>query len=109
MLEFVCYFIPAFISISLHKYLLKEEKNSNLIIYYGVYVALTNLITLLIVFLKNHYRNIVFSEISITYCFKYLLVSTIISVILPYFIKVIIKNIEINVEVKRNESNKKNK
>ena len=103
MLEFVCYFMPSFISIMIHKNILKEDKILNLVLNYGVYVALNNLFTLTIVNLRHGSQIVDFSAVNVTYCFKYLLMSTVVSIVLPYIMKIIVKNIEINVEVKANE------
>lgn len=109
MLEFICYFMPSFISILIHKNILKENKIINLVLNYGVYVALTNLLTLIIVNFRHSSQVVEFSAVNVTYCFKYLLMSTIISIILPYIMKIVVKNIEIDVEVEMNEPKKENK
>ena len=107
MLDFICYLFPAFISINIHKYLTKEDNTRNLVIYYGIYVLLNNLFSLLILFIKNYNVVLDFNLINITFLTKYLLLSTILSIITPYLVKIVTKNIEIDVEV-NNEKKRKN-
>lgn len=112
MLEFICYFMPAFISINIHNNIEKNNKLDKTILYYGIYVTLNNLFSLFIVQIKNINKPFEFGMINVNYCFKYLLISTLISIIMPYLVRIIIRNIEIKVEVKENEkkkSKKKNK
>lgn len=106
MLEFICYFMPAFISISIHNNIVKNTKVEKTFIYYGIYVALNNLMGLFIVQIKNINQPFDFSMINVNYCFKYLLVSVIVSIITPFLVRIIIENIEIKLEVKRNEKKK---
>ncbi len=107
MLEFICYFMPAFISINIHNNIEKNTKLEKTIFYYGIYVVLNNLFSLFILQIKNINKPFEFSMINVNYCFKYLLISTIISIIMPYLVRIIIKNIEIKVEVKENEKRTK--
>lgn len=106
MLEFICYFMPSFISLNIYKNLVKMKDLKQFIIHYGIFVSLNNLFTLLIVMIKNLDKSFEFSMISVTYCFKYLFFSIIFSIIMPYIIQIINRNIEINVEVKKNEKSR---
>lgn len=109
MLEFVCYFMPSFISITIHKNIMKEENTVNLLLYYGIYVALNNLLSLTVVMIRHMSEYVFFDNINVTYCFKYLLTSIVFSIVIPFIIKLIVKNIQINVEVKANENNRQGK
>ena len=47
MLEFICYFMPAFISLSIFRGLGKKDYTTkDYIIYYGIFVVTNNLFTL---------------------------------------------------------------
>ncbi len=109
MLEFICYFMPAFISINIHNNIEKNTKLEKTIFYYGIYVVLNNLLSLFILQIKNINKPFEFSMINVNYCFKYLLVATLFSIVMPYLVRIIIKNIEIKVEVKENETKKQKK
>ena len=102
MLELICYFFPAFISLNIHTKIMNENRIKKEIYYYGIYVALINLFTLSFVYIRHH-DIFTFEMISVLYCFKYLLIATIIAIIIPFIIKIIIKYIDIDVEVQKNE------
>lgn len=109
MLEFICYFMPAFISINIHRYLTKDTKSENTIIYYGIYVAINNFLTLIIKNV-NHLRDVInFDVVNVTYLYKYLGVSIVISIVTPYIINIIIQNINIRVKVNKNEKKQSKK
>ena len=86
MLEFVCYFMPSFISITIHKNIMKEENTVNLLLYYGIYVALNNLLSLTVVMIRHMSEYVFFDNINVTYCFKYLLTSIVFSIVIPFII-----------------------
>ena len=109
MLEFICYFMPAFISINIHRYLTKDTKLENTIIYYGIYVAINNFLTIVIKNIK-HLRDVInFDVVNVTYLYKYLAVAIVISIITPYIINIIIQNINIRVKVNKNEKKQSKK
>ena len=107
MLQFVCYIMPAFISLSIHKKITKETNNTNLIMRYGIYCTLINLLTLFVAVIRHLKDPYTFNMITVTFCFKYLAIATLFAFIMPYVVKIIIKNVEIDVEVKKNEIKKK--
>ena len=105
MLEFICYFTPAFISIIIHRYLTKNNKLDNTVLFYGVYLALNNFLTLIIKNIKHLMEDLSFNVINITYCYKYLLVAIIISIVMPYIIYVISNNFQVKIKAEKNEKN----
>ena len=109
MLEFICYFMPAFISVAIHRYLTKDTKIENAIIYYGIYVTLNNILALIIKNFKHLREAIPFEIINISYLYKYLLVAIVVAIIMPYFINIIIQNVNIRVKVNKNEKKQSKK
>lgn len=108
MLEFLCYFIPASISIKVYEHLNKKELSlKDNILYYLIFTALNNLFTLVAISIKNYKDVLSFDKIGITYCFKYLLMSVCFAIITPFIISIIRDNISLRVEVKKNEKTKK--
>ncbi len=92
MLEFICYFMPSFISLSIHNYLFNEKDTRRMIINYGIFCVVNNLITIFIIMIRHINEIYTFDRINMNFCFKYLAVSTIFSIITPYIVN--IKNIK---------------
>ena len=106
MLEFICYFTPSFISLVIHKKLTKNDKIENIVLYYGVYLAINNFMTLILKNINHLSEKITFEMINVTYCYKYLLVAIIISIVSPYILYMISKNINIGIKAVKNEKKK---
>ena len=54
MLEFVCYFMPAFISLSIFNSLRKEKLDKKeFIMFFGIFTVLNNLLTLFMICIKH--------------------------------------------------------
>jgi len=107
MFEFLICFLPSTISTAIYRNNKEEKDVKELIINYGIFLTINNLLTLLVVIFKHFNEAFGFDRINLTFCFKYLLVSTIFSVITPYIVKIFVDTIEIKVEVKKNDKNKK--
>ena len=108
MLELICYLMPSFIALNIHKYINKETDKTNLFIYYGIYCTLVNLLSLLAVAIKHRKSSVSFDMmITPSFCVKYIMLSILLSIVLPYVIKIIKNNIAIDIEVKRNEKKEK--
>ena len=84
MLQFICYLMPSFISLGIHKNITKEKDNINLMIYYGIYCALNNLFTLFIAVIRHLTNPYTFDMITVSFCFKYLFVAIFFSIIMPF-------------------------
>ena len=106
MLEFICYFTPSFISLVIHKRLTKNDKLDNLVLYYGVYLALNNFITLILKNIKHLSERIGFEMVNVTYCYKYLLVAIAVATVMPYILYMLSKNIEVGIKAVKNEKKK---
>ena len=110
MLEFLCYFFPAFISLKVYNHLSGRELSiKNSIVYYGMFSVFNNLMTLSLIYIKHYNQVLTFNRIGITYCTKYLIISFIFSLINSFIYNFFEKNIKIRLEVKKNEKNTKNK
>lgn len=109
MIEFICYFMPAFISINIHRYLTKNTKLEDTIIYYGIYVTLNNVLAIIIKNIKHLREIIYFDIINISYLYKYLLIAIAVAIITPYVVNIIIQNINIRVKVNKNEKKQSKK
>lgn len=110
MLEFICYFIPAFISLSIFRGLGKKDYTKiEYVIYYGIFTVFNNLLTLSMICLKNFNQVLSFDKIGITYLFKYLVMAVIFSIITPFVVYILSANVKLRVEVRKVEKNKKRK
>ncbi|MBR2603792.1 MAG: hypothetical protein IKE10_02045 [Bacilli bacterium] len=110
MLEFICYFMPSFISLKIYNYLNKKEfKVKDYFIYYGIFTVLNNIIVLSIICFKNYNEILYFDRVGITYLFKYLIMMIVSSIITPFIVSIIESNVKFRLEVKKSEKPKKNK
>ena len=67
MLEFLCYFIPASISLKIYEHLKQSEFSlKDNILYYLIFTVLNNLFTLLVISIKNYKYVLSFDKIGIT-------------------------------------------
>lgn len=107
MLGLICYLMPSFISLGIYNSKEKTELRK-LIIHYGIYCVINNLLTLLVFYAMNIQNTVVIDFNVLQFAFKYLFGSMIFSIITPYMVKIITTNIEIKVEVKKIEKTKKN-
>ena len=108
MLEFICYFMPAFISLSIFRGLGKKDYTTkDYIIYYGIFVVTNNLFTLTMICLRNFNEILYFDRVGITYLFKYLIMSVVFSIITPFIVPILSTNVKLRVEVLKSEKSSK--
>ncbi len=107
MYQIIGCFFPTFASLLIHTKISRKATNYiSLILYYGTYCTINNLLTLFVVVLRHFNEPYAIDTLTINFCFKYLLVATFFSLITPYLVKVINIRIKIDVEVKKNEKRK---
>lgn len=105
MVEFMCLFFPAFISIYVLDKIDKKMKLEDKIIRYFIYCILINLIVFTVVSTSNGFIIMYPDKYMFTLVFtiKYLFMSIILSYILPYAIKYIKDNFKIELNLKKHE------
>ena len=110
MLEFVCYFMPAFISLSIFNSLRKEKLDrKEFIVFFGIFTVLNNLLTLFMICIKHFGEILNFDKIGITYLFKYLLMSIVFSIVTPFIVSILNTNVRLRLEVFKSEKKKRKK
>ena len=110
MLEFICFFMPSFISIVIYHYLNKTIIDmKRVVIEYGVFNTINNVVVLSFVCIKHFNEPFGFDSINISFCFKYLLFALVVSLVSPLIVKIIKENIKVGIEVRKNEKTKKSK
>lgn len=104
MLEFICLFFPAFISILIEYN--KKIEVKKLVLLYFLYNSFINLISIVITII---YKKGVVSNISenfdvFNFCLRYLGISIIIAFVLPYLFEFIVKNFNCKIEIKKGKN-----
>lgn len=106
MLGLICYLMPSFISLGIYNNKKKQELRQ-LVIHYGMYCVINNLLTLLAFYALNTQNTVIIDFNVLQFAFKYLFVAMIFSILTPYIVKIITANIEIKLELKKIEKTKK--
>ena len=106
-MEFVCFFVPSFISLYIDLRINKINKFSyELIIKYFIYIFIINLLGYTAVYLISSEKNFYYMESIFTYefIFKYMWMTLLFAIILPIILKIIEENVKVNILVrKKNE------
>lgn len=101
MIEFICLFFPAFISLSVLERINKKKEIIERINRYAIYNILINTLVLLIVAYLTNFQKLSLDSntFSTVFSLKYLVIASIIGLILPYMFNYVRKNFKI--EIKR--------
>jgi len=104
LLEFICLFFPAFISILVESKKGLEVKKLALL--YFLYNSIINFISILITII---YKKGIVSNVSenfdvFIFCLRYLGISIVIAFVLPYLFEFITKNISCKIEIKKEKN-----
>ena len=112
MFTLFCFITPSFIVLKIIEIIVKDKKNSELIIDYFVINFIVNFFTILLFSfaLKNNEVNLVslmslYSAYTIKYCF----VAVIISILFSFFYATVQRNVQINIDISKGKKNERKK
>lgn len=110
MIEFLVFFFPSFISLGIvYKSNDYKKSTQEFLINYAIYTTVINFVSLLIIYAYRYGEIITLdnSTFTVSFAFKYMMVSMFIAIMLPVLDKTIRKIIDIKIEVKKYNGKKR--
>lgn len=109
-MNFIMLFLPGMIGLNFYMYLKKGKLNmTEMIMKYGIITFLINFINMasLYIVLEYKYTALANLDYTISFIFKYMLMSLIISLVVGFILHVIEKSVELDVEVRKETKKRK--
>lgn len=100
-MNILCFFIPSFFSVFLYHKIYSQKKAIDLVLIYGIFVFISNLISFYVLILiggSDYYLNLESSPLS--FVIKVLLLNLFLSIAVFFWFTIIEKRISLTIEVK---------